>query len=618
MLAVLVCAFLLARVLFWLPVFQPWHLRATDVLIQARNRVDSLRPEYDSTVVFVEIGDETAANLGASYVERAAYAQVIRNLSGAKVRLQVHDTLFKAQLDPSQDRELVEATRDAKEIVFGFVAGASRSSGSPPSAWKVQVRGDVRHLPHSTASLANFSPLGEAARYQGFINVTPDMDGVFRRTPLVMRGDDGVYASLPLAAACVHLGVEPSRIVVEPGRAIRLGDKAEIPIDRAGNVRVNFVGPWGTMAHYSFEKVFFAGEDKLDLELLRSRLEGRIVLLADLTTDAGDVGPSPFDENYPLSGLHANVIHSIVSGQFIRDLGWLGNLAIELLLVSGFYWLLRIRSTALLALFAFAGVLLLLLGVFLLFVFGDVIAHMARPLTTTVLALVCGLAYRQFVGARDRAILQSAFEAYFPPRLVRNCLREPDRVTAGGRRAVLTILFSDIKGFTSRSSSMDPSDVQEMLNEYFELMVDIVFEHGGTLDKFIGDGLMVFYGDPEEQTDHADRAVKTAIRMQQRLEERNAQKSGLDEEPMLIRIGINTGEVLVGNMGSDRRLSYTVLGAAVNLAARLEPAAPPGGVLISQATRDALHGNFSLEAAEPIHAKGFADPIPVFKVDCSP
>ena len=161
---------------------------------------------------------------------------------------------------------------------------------------------------------------------------------------------------------------------------------------------------------------------------------------------------------------------------------------------------------------------------------------------------------------------------------------------------------------------MPPDHIQDLLNEYFEAMTEIVFKYEGTLDKFIGDGLMVFFGDPEPQPDHALRCVRAAVEMQKKAREINDEWEKQDHMPLQIRIGINTGTVVVGNMGSPQRLSYTVLGSAANLAQRLESNAPEGGILISKSTYDFVKDQINVKSLERIKLKGFDDAIAVYEV----
>jgi class 3 adenylate cyclase len=188
------------------------------------------------------------------------------------------------------------------------------------------------------------------------------------------------------------------------------------------------------------------------------------------------------------------------------------------------------------------------------------------------------------------------------------------QLTSAAQKKELTILFSDIVGFTKHTSTMEAGQVRRLLNEYFERMIEIVFEHQGTLDKFIGDGLMVFFGDPEPQSDHAVRCVRAGIEMQKAARELGEVWAGRGEVPLQIRVGINTGQVVVGNMGSSRRLSYTVLAEPVNVAQRLESSAPVGGILISARTYELAKDAIKAERRDPIRVKGIDHPIQVYEI----
>jgi adenylate cyclase len=175
-------------------------------------------------------------------------------------------------------------------------------------------------------------------------------------------------------------------------------------------------------------------------------------------------------------------------------------------------------------------------------------------------------------------------------------------------------MFTDIKSFTTYSASLSPDEIRKLLNEYFEAMVEILFKHEGTVDKFIGDGLMVFFGDPEPQSDHALRCVRAAIEMQYKCRELKGKWEREKKFPLMIRIGINTGPVVVGNMGSARRLSYTALGADVNLAQRLESNAPTEGILIAESTYELVKDSIKTHPAQSIYVKGLDKPINVYAI----
>jgi adenylate cyclase len=232
----------------------------------------------------------------------------------------------------------------------------------------------------------------------------------------------------------------------------------------------------------------------------------------------------------------------------------------------------------------------------------------------SVFAIGSIVIYRYVHEEKEKEALRRSFEAYFPPLIVEKIMANPDMIASGGQKKELTILFSDIRNFTGYSSSMTPDHVQSLLNEYFEAMTEIVFKYEGTVDKFIGDGLMVFFGDPVPQPDHAIRCVRAAIDMQKKVNEIKKKWVKSGDLPIEIRIGISTGMVIVGNMGSSKRLSYTVLGSDVNLAQRLESNAPTGGILISERTHELIEGLIPTGPQKEIRAKGFDDPVCAYEI----
>jgi adenylate cyclase len=248
-----------------------------------------------------------------------------------------------------------------------------------------------------------------------------------------------------------------------------------------------------------------------------------------------------------------------------------------------------------------------------MFVYGGVIVNIVRPVLTMVLSAGGIVAYRYIKEEQQKEELKKSFESFLPPSIVKRIMANPESVLEVHKRE-LTILFSDIKSFTTYSSVMTPDRIQTFLAEYFEAMVEIVFKYEGTVDKYIGDGLMVFFGAPDHQPDHALRCVKAAIEMQHKCRELKEKwvKDGLF--PLMIRIGINTGEVVVGNFGSTLRLSYTVLGSDVNLANRLESNAPVEGIMIAKRTHELIAGQIPTLPHEPIQVKGIDALIEVYTV----
>jgi adenylate cyclase len=229
----------------------------------------------------------------------------------------------------------------------------------------------------------------------------------------------------------------------------------------------------------------------------------------------------------------------------------------------------------------------------------------------TAIAIDNALAFEQL---RREEMTRAVYNRFLPPHLVDKLVASPDAIQLGGTTKVVTILFSDIRGFTTLAEGADPQKVVELLNDYFTEMTELVFENGGTLDKFMGDGLLALFGAPESTPDDAVNAVRTAVQMQQRMVTLSQELTRYDFPPISIGIGINTGEVTVGYIGSVRRTDYTAIGDAVNLAARLEGRAGPGQILISQPTAELVSESLPTQSLGPIQVKGKKDPIQLHEV----
>jgi adenylate cyclase len=624
---------------FWAApgVFETWNARTLDRLFHLRTAHPRLTPAYDDTIVHVDLNDSSVRALAASYLNRSHFADVVRNLTQMGVVAQVFDFIFAAPTGIAEDAALVGATAQAGTIYFGaaFRWGEAGSPG-PVAAqdqayldrtkWRIRVEGDPASVPALVAPLLTFPELASRSRGLGFLNVEPDPDGVYRRIMLLARFGDGYFPSLAFRAICDYLHVDPSEIVLEPGRAVTLKNVRRkgattpsdivIPIDWQGRMIINFIGPWESMKHYSFADVWRAAESRDELDRWRDELNGKVVVVSETTTGSADVGPAPTDPRLPLAAVHANAMHTILTGAFMREVTGLRMFALELLLAA----ILVAMAVAVSARWFTAAALtvgvMYVAGAATAFLWQGLLLNIVRPPLVLTLAAGSILAYRYIVEEKQRAVLRRSFEAYFPPKLVERIIDNPALVTSTGEEKELTILFSDIRGFTGRSRTMSAEQVQRFLNTYFDAMVGAVFRHDGTVDKFIGDGLMAFYGHPDLQPDHALRAVRTAIDMQARVEELNESWLREDQPPIQIRIGINTGHVIVGNMGSAQRLSYTVVGAPVNLAQRLEANAPPGRILLSDRTNELVRGHIPTVGTGEIDVKGVG-PINVYVVEMS-
>ena len=477
---------------------------------------------------------------------------------------------------------------------------------------------------YANRTLAPMEGLAQEAFGLGHITATPDPDGVFRRVPLVIRVQDQLFPSLAFAAILKFLEVEPENVVLVPGKYILLRQAKfpkksdlkdiRIPVDDRFQLRVNF--PKQQDAH-SFIDILESKETPEQFEALKAVFQGSICTIGYISTGTGDIGPNPLETNYSLAFIHSAIINTILTENFLYDTKWYVNFGITLFLLLCmsfiFHRLSPLRFTFAM-IFMVAGYTAFS---FLIFYVYGIILHLIYPtLLSLILAYTLLIVYWYATEERERKHLRSAFGTYVSRQMLAQILDNPKSLTLSGKRKEMTIMFSDVRKFSTLSDKIEPEVIHRLLNMYFSRMTNIAFKYDGFVDKFIGDGLLCFFGDPIYRPDHALRAVKAAIEMQKAVRDIGPEireKLGLD--PIVIRIGLNTGHVIVGNMGSAERMEYTVLGSEVNLAQRLESSATPGEIMISQNTYEQVKDTVKARDKGEIQVKGFQRPIKVYEIE---
>lgn len=651
-------ACLAARLLFLLlpGLFSIWQLRASDALFTLRYAVRGCPPGAVSPwVVHLDEDDRSRRAIDQEQLPGDYHERVIDLLTEIDVGAVIFDQIILQSHRREGAAALVRATEASGRVYYPVAARLELGSGAPPAsagsaglgARAAGGEGAVptselafldRHLWHPQVTrpgkplsalpeLATSRRLAAVCRGLGSIACRPDVDGVYRRFPLLVRYRDGFLPGLSLRAVCDYLAVDPATIRVAFGRYLLLPDArfpdgrvqdVRIPIDHEGQVIVNFVAPWDAeeleQAHFTLGGVLAAEGAPARLEAYRDAFEETLVLFSDVTTGSRDTGPVPIDSVYYLSGIHWSIINSVLTGRFLREMPAWGGVLIDLvwvllIAIAGAHF--RVRGFVLSWLLAFGGLLALIVGLFL---GPGLIMNGVRPAMGMLFAFSVVLVCNYIGEERKRTLLRERFGNYLAPSVLAKILAAPGCLDAAEKKRV-TVLFSDIVGFTPWSADKSASEIRRILNAYFDEMAEAVFAQEGTIDKFMGDGLMVFFNDPVPQPDHVQRAVCAAIDMQRRARRLDAAWSAEGGPALQIRIGIHTGEAVVGNMGSSRRFDYTAVGADVNLAQRLETQATPGGILVSGAVRSAV-GAETVMTPRPggVRVKGLDAPIEAYEV----
>lgn len=638
----IVGAYLTAHVCFWLlPIlFETWDKKAIDRLFLFRSSSSYFQPKYDGTIVHVDISDTSLKKLKTFYLDRSHYARVMRNLTRMNVSAQMYDFIFAARSDQVEDRALIDATREAGNVYFGlafklserrahkgrrFKEDSKETLYLEGTEWNVVVDGDPNDLYEGVKPLITFPELASVSKGLGYLNLKTDPDGVNRRMPLLVRYEKAFYPSFAFRGICDYLNVPPGKIIIRPGKSITLkaakrpgkpsGHNIVIPIDQHGNMLINFIGPWGSMKHYNFADLFYASDDRDEMEMWRDELNGKIVMVSEVLTGSSDLGPVPTDAKFLSSGLHANTIHTILQESFLRELSGRDMFVIEILLLI-IVLSLSLRFSSLYFSLGSIGVAVSYVGIASAgFLYGNLIFHIIPPLFTLALAVASIVVYRYVRAEKDRNFIRRTFGRYLTDEVVDELLGSPDGLKMSGETREVTFLVSDLRGFTVLSARLSPHEVVNILNRYLKQMVEIIARYRGTVDEIQGDGILVFFGAPLSAADDPERAVACAIEMQNAMMGINAEQQRLNLPELSMGIGINSGEVVVGNIGSEKRAKYSAIGTPINTAYRIESYTVGGQILISPSTYQKMQSHALVQDTMEVRFKGVDHPVTLYDVN---
>ena len=424
---------------------------------------------------------------------------------------------------------------------------------------------------HAYAPETNLETLTDAAGSSGYFNMVPDReDGVVRRLDLVFKCGDEIYA--PMAVQSVWSFLDRPPLVVKVAgygiEGIQMGERF-IPTDEKGRMLINYMGPEKSLPHFSIS-------DILEQKFPNGTFTDKIVLVGATAIGVHDKRTTPVSSSgeYPGLEVHATVIDNILKGDFLHKPEWTRLYdALAILIIGLLVGLIIPRLNALKGISFASGLFILQIIITrTLFIRFGLWVNMVYPSLILVLMYTSLTSYRYLSEERERKKIKGAFSHYVSSTVVQEMLKSPEKLRLGGEERDLSVLFSDIRGFTSISEDLSPEELVHLLNEYLTVMTDIILKYDGTLDKYMGDAIMAISGAPLKQPDHPFRACRSALEMMAGLKKLNEKWREEGEKPIDVGIGINTGNMVVGNMGSELRFDYTVMGDAVNLASRLEDA----------------------------------------------
>ena len=578
-------------------------------------------------------------------------APVVQSIKDRYGKVSARDEGFEKDLDEileqvQGDKKLAAELEKAPGVVLGYFFFANPDEverlsqaeikegkeriGFGTIGFVTQYPGDdiSKAFPRALGVRANLPLLTETAELYGFFNQIPDQDGLYRTVPLVFLMDDKPYPALSLQCLAAYYGQPVSLLVhtqtqqehIEGEIGLFLGpiglptpQHKRVPVEDRGLFRVNYYGRGKTFQHVSAGDIIHGDPEAC------AAVRDKVVLVGATTMGIFDLRSTAFEPNFPGVEIHASVIENTITGAYLRRNARVFT-AFEALFLIGvgvfFSWLLnRFRLTLGLVVTLFTLLGVLVGDYFLLFQRG-LLAYVVLPEIHLVVLFLGIAVYRYATEEREKGKIRQAFQFYLSKDVIASVLEDPSKLKLGGERRELTVLFSDIRGFTTISERLDPEALSNLLNEYLTPMTDLVFRHQGTLDKYMGDAVMAFFGAPMPFAEHPQAACRTALDMMEELHklQETWKARGL---PLLdIGIGLNTGLMSVGNMGSANRFDYTVMGDNVNLGSRLEGLNKQYGshIIISEFTEAAVRAEFTCRELDSVQVKGKNEPVRIYEL----
>lgn len=613
--ALLIAAFvgLLFSFFYYFDFSQSFEGKFIDARFMLREQIG---PLTDDKIIIVAIDDQSLESLGVRWPwPRSMFAQAIDNLSAAGAHVVAFDLIFS---QPSK-QELIK-----QDKLLGDAIDMSR-------AWIIlgsKFYSQRTNVGIKTSYVRAIPDIDESKTHVGYVNYWADDDGVIRHAALLKKHQGQLYQSFVLRIIARYLKIDAPVIKLSP--SLLTYGPLQISVSEAARMIINYRGGTGRFKTISYENI--VNEDIFSGLNASGFFKGKIVLIGPTFTEAQDNHVTPYFR--ALSGsaaeghdgrslgltpgveIHANVLNTILSQNYITTSpSWLNYLV--LFVLAYILAMITIRHKP------WKGIVVLiscLLGYFIMaawvFLKFQMLLPVLMPWLAMVTAYVLVMVYRVFTEELQYRRVRTMFSRYVSSQVVDELLKNPDEIRLGGEKQLVTVLFSDIRGFTAMSEQLPPEEVVDRLNEYFQVWTDLIFKYDGMVDKFIGDAVMAIFGAPVGHPDDPIRAVKCALEMDAALARMQERWQAEGKHIIRIGVGINTGEAIVGNMGSEQAMGYTVIGDTVNLASRLESKTKELGqtILISSSTYEAVRELVEVEQFDEITVKGKAQALSVYAV----
>lgn len=441
----------------------------------------------------------------------------------------------------------------------------------------------------------------------GFVNIFPDRDGTIRKIPSTILSQHHLFMPLAVAASSLYLEATP---FWDPNGTLSVGDR-KIEFTPSGDIYLDFYGLENPFASFSIV-------DIIEGVIPPDQFNGKLVIVGSMATGIGDIWPTPLSSGMPGVLIQATLLDNILQNMVLKTPKHQTCIYV--------FSILLMAAMPILFMIFFPPLIFTLAGFSVLFGYGAVIQYLftvhqliwpaTLPLGAGFLSILTLLVYNFMVEVRQHLWIKRSFSQYLSPDIIDLLVKEPERLSLGGEKQIITVMMVDIRNFTSLSEEIPPEKLIQILNIYLGELTEVILEHGGTVDKYMGDAIMAFFGAPIHDPQNGTKACQTAIMMFERLHEKRVEWSSKGVPSLWLGMGINTGPMVVGNLGCAKRFDYSVIGDHVNLASRLEGISKVYGVkiVISEYTRNALGPEFKCRELDNVRVKGRQQAVRIYEL----
>lgn len=598
-----------------LDIFVHLELKSYDLRL-----VSAIKQDVPKDIVIAVIDNKSLGEIGRWPWDRKVFAVMLNKIADLGAKVVAIDILYPEH--SKDDRELIKAMNNGKSVLATSFSFEEETQENPifmgileKNSYSLVNESSAHDTPEAIGTVRPFDELAKKAKYLGHINMFPDIDGIVRKEYVAIKYGDYYLPSMAIQSYKVFKGLSDDEVFFMPGNKLSLKG-FDIPLDINSGFLIDYTGGEGKFPRISLSDVYFDRVNKADIE-------GKIVLIGATALGIYDLRVTPTSQNMPGIEKHAYVLNNLLNGKFIKKADNYFTLIFMALIYILFLFLgkrFKVVGVSILGILNFVFFTFFCL---LMFYQYKIWFNYVYPVFVNFSLFLGVLIYKYGIEEKSGREIRKIFSSYVSDKIVNELIKNPELAKLGGVKKEITVLFADARGFTTFSEHHTPEEVVSILNELLGAMTDVIMSHDGTLDKFVGDEIMALWNVPLDQVNHTELAVRCAINMIRKNRELADKWHKENKDPLMLGIGINTGEAIAGNMGAEgKKMDYTVIGDTVNLGARVEALTRPmnADILITEYTYDRIKNilneieGIEVVECEPQKVKGKAEPVRIFKI----